>query len=345
MIRVCYLGKDIDTLTILVEDDDILVSAVGEIPAFLQHTTYNPANLFFKFLYRLRIKNGTVVTPIEKMLGFIWQFSLFGATGIYRQYASYLLMLSQKSVSVWDTEAEKLSANIKALRIDLVVTHRWRLLPESVISAPQHGAFNIHTSLLPRHRGALPVLWALKQNDRESGVTYMRLDSGMDSGDIIAQHCFSLESTDTGHTFDRMVTEVLAATLVHTMQAYCQGRITPTQQDHTKATFTARKNAYRRIDWQRESARDIYHKVQLFADRWQLGKAYTHSAGRKIAISGCANWETRVVHPALKGRYNRRGLQLLVYTIDGFVTLRLFRDLSFWESLRVLGRREKSVFT
>ncbi len=125
------------------------------------------------------------------------------------------------------------------LEPDVVVVAAYgRLLPEEVLSIPRYGCLNIHPSLLPRHRGPSPVVTALLEGDRTTGVTIMVVDAGMDSGPVVVQATAEVgeEETATDLTFRlfRVGGELMASILPQ----WVAGELTPVEQDESQATFT-----------------------------------------------------------------------------------------------------------
>ena len=83
---------------------------------------------------------------------------------------------------------EQFIAELRALQPDLIVVVAYgQILPPAILDLPRHGCLNVHTSLLPKYRGAAPIQWAIANGDTETGVTIMKMDAGLDTGDIVAQ--------------------------------------------------------------------------------------------------------------------------------------------------------------
>jgi methionyl-tRNA formyltransferase len=152
---------------------------------------------------------------------------------------------------------------LRALRPDAIVVMAYgQILPPSLLSIPRHGCLNVHTSLLPKYRGAAPIQWALWNGDPETGVTIIRMDAGMDNGDILAAAKTPITDEDDATSIHDRLAEIGAELLPKTLTAFTAGRITPTPQDHTRATH-ARKITKEdgRLDWTRD-ARDLWNQVR-----------------------------------------------------------------------------------
>ena len=120
---------------------------------------------------------------------------------------------------------------------DLIVVAAFgQILSQEVLDLPEHGSLNLHASLLPRWRGASPIQQAILHGDRQTGVTIMKMDAGLDTGPVLAQAATEIRPDDTGATlFDRLA-GLGARLLVETVPGYLSGRIRPAPQDDSAAT-------------------------------------------------------------------------------------------------------------
>lgn len=118
----------------------------------------------------------------------------------------------------------------------IVVVAYGRILPPDILSLPPYGCINLHVSLLPKYRGSAPVQWAVLNGDRETGVTIMQMDEGVDTGDILAVTRVSIGENETaGELFER-VSAVGAKTLCRTVEDIAAGGLQPQKQCHQDAT-------------------------------------------------------------------------------------------------------------
>jgi len=128
-------------------------------------------------------------------------------------------------------------ASIAGARPDvLVVVAYGRLLPSPVLEAAPQGAVNLHFSLLPELRGAAPVQWALARGASETGVTTFRLDSGLDTGDLLLQQRVAIRPGEHAPSLLGRLAEEGAPLLVATLSGLASGTIHPVAQDHARAT-------------------------------------------------------------------------------------------------------------
>src|SRR5260221_6937115 len=112
----------------------------------------------------------------------------------------------------------------------IVVTAYGQILPPAILELPRFGCVNVHTSLLPKHRGAAPIQWAILNGDQETGITIMRMDAGLDTGPILAQERISISDQDDAGTLHDRLAELGAKLLAQTIPGYISGEIPLTPQ-------------------------------------------------------------------------------------------------------------------
>jgi methionyl-tRNA formyltransferase len=155
--------------------------------------------------------------------------------------------------------------SLRATRPDLVIVVAYgQILPKSVLEIPRLGCGNVHTSLLPRWRGAAPIQYAILHGDCETGVTTMYMDEHMDTGDIILQRTELIHADDTSATLHDRLAKLGAGLLVETIALIAEGKAPRAKQDGTRATY-AKKIAKEdgRIDWTK-SAIEIERQIRAF---------------------------------------------------------------------------------
>ncbi len=120
---------------------------------------------------------------------------------------------------------------LKKINPDVIVVVAFgQILPKDILEFPRFGCVNVHASLLPKYRGAAPIQWAVINGDRESGVTIMRMDEGIDTGDMLMVEKYELAADETGGSlFDRL-SDIGARLLVDTLDGLEKGTITPVSQ-------------------------------------------------------------------------------------------------------------------
>ena len=119
----------------------------------------------------------------------------------------------------------------------IVVVAYGKILPKNVIDFPPHGCLNVHVSLLPKYRGAAPMQRAIMEGERETGVTIMYMDEGLDTGDIIEQKVFPINPTDDFEVIHDRSAEEGSALLIKVIDDIERGNLTRTKQDDSLATY------------------------------------------------------------------------------------------------------------
>ena len=119
-----------------------------------------------------------------------------------------------------------------------VVVAFGQILPQRILDIPKYGCMNVHASLLPAYRGAAPIQWSVINGDPETGVTTMRMDAGMDTGDILLQERIRIAPDETGGSLFDKLAAAGGALCVKTLEQIQDGSIHPIRQDHEAATYT-----------------------------------------------------------------------------------------------------------
>jgi len=135
--------------------------------------------------------------------------------------------------------------------VDLMIVVAYgMLLPENILNGPTHGCINMHTSLLPRWRGAAPIQRAIQAGDHETGITIMQMDNGLDTGPILLQEKCPINSPDTsGILYDRLAS-IGSKCLLKILDAVVSGNLQPVAQDNSQATYADKITKLdARIDW------------------------------------------------------------------------------------------------
>ena len=177
---------------------------------------------------------------------------------------------------------EPFQRSLRDLSPDLFVVAAYgQILPGSLLEIPRHGAVNVHASLLPKYRGAAPVAWAILKGENVTGVTIMKMDEGMDTGDVLSQRETPIGAEETAETLHDRLASIGASLLLETVSKMKNGGVTPVRQDPSHATLAPLlKKEDGRIDWKKE-AKEIDRKVRAF-DPWP--GAFTQLHGQLLKI-------------------------------------------------------------
>jgi methionyl-tRNA formyltransferase len=174
-------------------------------------------------------------------------------------------------------------AQLEALKPQAIIVVAYgRIIPQWMIDLPPLGNLNAHASLLPKYRGAAPIQWAIANGETVSGVTTMRIDAGLDTGDMLLQAEVPITPHDTAVTLSPKLAELGAALMVETLQRLEAGKLSPTPQDHSRATLAPiLKKEDGRIDFSR-SAQEIHNRLRGFQP-WP--GAFTTFRGKTLAVT------------------------------------------------------------
>jgi methionyl-tRNA formyltransferase len=171
---------------------------------------------------------------------------------------------------------------LRELRADVfVVVGYGKIIPQSIIDIPPHGIVNVHASLLPKYRGAAPIQWAVANGETRTGVTTMRIDAGLDTGDILLQSETTIGPDETAAELSARLAHMGADLLAETLLRIEDGTIVPQPQDHSQASLApVLKKEDGRIDWTMP-ARGIYNRIRGFQP-WP--GCYTRFRGRQMQV-------------------------------------------------------------
>ena len=177
---------------------------------------------------------------------------------------------------------DEFRALLTSLKPDaIVVVGYGRIIPQWMIDLPRLGNINLHASLLPKYRGAAPVQWAIARGETVTGVTTMRIDAGLDTGDVLVQKEIKINPTDTTETLTPTLASIGADLVVETLQGLQTGTIKARQQDHAKATLAPiLKKEDGRMDFH-FCAQEIYNRLRGFQP-WP--GAFTTFRGKNLQV-------------------------------------------------------------
>ena len=152
---------------------------------------------------------------------------------------------------------------LQALNPDLIAVAAYgKILPVDILALPRLGCVNVHSSLLPKYRGAAPINWAILNGEDETGVTIMYMAEGMDTGDILAQAKTPIGLNENAAQLFVRLADIGAGLLVETAAALEAGKVNPVPQDSTRASYAPMLSKEQSpLDWTR-SARQLHDQVR-----------------------------------------------------------------------------------
>ncbi len=211
---------------------------------------------------------------------------------------------------------ESFIASLKDLKPDLIIVIAFRILPAAVFTIPALGTFNLHSSLLPKYRGAAPIQWAIIKGEKETGVTTFFLDEKVDTGNIILQARLPIHENETaGELHDRLA-EIGAEIVLHSVRLIDKGTAPRHIQDSTLATPAPKIfKEYCRIDWTRP-APELHNFIRGLSP---VPCAYTSFQGKTIKL-----YHTALIteeNPGTAGEILKADNRLFVSTPDGVLEI------------------------
>ena len=208
---------------------------------------------------------------------------------------------------------ETFIAELKRLAPDLIVVAAYgQILPKAILELPQHGCLNVHASLLPQYRGASPIQAAILNDDADSGVTIMKMDEGLDTGDIVSLESTPISTYDDAQSLHDRLAQVGGELLVRTIPDYMAGGLAPQPQPEAGVSHVGKiRKQDGEIDWN-QPARAIWCRVRAFTP-WP-GAFVWRGVGDERRILKI--WKTEVVDA---GAGSARSGEVLKADKDGIV--------------------------
>src|SRR3989454_3548759 len=204
---------------------------------------------------------------------------------------------------------------IRALQPDVIVVIAYgQILPRTVLEIPKIACLNLHASLLPRWRGAAPIQAAIAAGDRETGITVMYVDEGLDTGDILLQRKIDISPSETGATLHDRLAQIAPEALLESLRLLAAGNAPRNPQDQTLATYAPKLNREAgRLNWN-ESVEATERKIRAY-NPWP--GAFTEFSGRNLKIFAASIVDLR----GKPGEILRKDRELVVATSDRALSL------------------------
>ena len=159
---------------------------------------------------------------------------------------------------------EQFISQLRALKPDLIAVVAYgHILPPAILDLPKFGCLNLHTSLLPKYRGAAPIQWAIANGETETGVTIMKMDAGMDTGPVLTQKRTPISADDDCATLHDRLAQLGANLLIETIPGYVAGKILPQPQSESASYAPKITKEDGRIDWNLP-AQSIHNRLRAF---------------------------------------------------------------------------------
>jgi len=213
----------------------------------------------------------------------------------------------------------------------IVIIAYGQIIPAPLLSIPRLGWINLHASMLPKYRGAAPINWAIANGETQTGLTTMRIDAGMDTGEMLLQEEIDIAPEETAPELAQSMAEAGAPLMLETLRGIAAGKLVARPQTNGEATYAPLlKREDGRIDWNRP-ATEIYNRMRGFAP-WP--GAYTSFRGQTCHL-WAEPFSLRAINLGAPGTIFREDSQILI--ASGHATL--LRLLS----VKVEGRKQISA--
>ncbi|WP_028840790.1 methionyl-tRNA formyltransferase [Thermodesulfobacterium hveragerdense] len=227
----------------------------------------------------------------------------------------------EKGIYVLDPQ--KIKGNVEFFKIlkelapDLIVVCAYgKILPKEVLEIPRFGCWNIHASLLPKYRGASPINWAILQGEKETGITIMLMDEGLDTGPILLQKKIPINPEDNAQTLAQKLSDLGKEAILEAINLHKKGLIKPIPQPEGGASYAPLLKKEDGFFTFKEPAWFIERKVKAFV-LWPT--AYTYIQGKILKVYKAKALESENNTPGEILRINQEGV--LVGTSQGALLL------------------------
>ena len=177
-------------------------------------------------------------------------------------------------------DAEKAVENLGEIAPDLIIVVAYgQILPQSILDLPRYGCINIHASLLPEYRGAAPIQWCILDGKTVTGVTSMKMESGLDTGDMLIKRSISIGENETSSELHDRLSELGAEVLLETIQAIESGTLKSEKQDDERSTYAKMiTKEMSRLDFN-ENAQTVHNVIRGVT-------GFTMLDGKRLKIYG-----------------------------------------------------------
>lgn len=221
---------------------------------------------------------------------------------------------------------------VRSMEPDVIVVAAFgQILPKSLLDIPKFGCINVHASLLPEYRGAAPIQQAILDGKEETGVTIMRMDEGLDTGDMISKRTVSISGEDTGGSLTEKLSKAGAELLVETLPDILSGEAVYTPQPACPDMPYVRtiKKEQGRIDW-KEDADSICRKVRAYSP-WP--SAFTEIDGNPFKI-----WRAHTGQSFGEGEPGE-----IAFDADGRMAVRTGEGMLYPDEVQIAGKKRMPV--
>jgi methionyl-tRNA formyltransferase len=238
-------------------------------PLFLLALVMSPVQIVFFGTAELACPSLSALTqsPECRILAVVTQPDRPKGRDLNLQPSPVKILAAQQQLPVLQPERARGEAFIDQLAPlgpDLIVVAAYgQILPKRILEMPRFGCLNVHASLLPKYRGAAPIQWAILNDETETGVTIMKMDEGLDTGDILTQRATPITADDNAQTLHNRLASLGAELLIETIPNCVAGKTLPRPQPEGSSYARKITKEDGRLDWS-QPARNVWNRVRAF---------------------------------------------------------------------------------
>lgn len=190
-----------------------------------------------------------------------------------------------------------------------VVAAFGQILSSEILHMPKYGCINIHASLLPKYRGAAPIQWAILDGEKQTGVTIMQMNEGLDTGDMLTKVVVPISEQETGDSLHDKLMEAGARLVVETIPKIAQGSLTPEKQDDSQSCYAKMlQKSLGNIDWNKEAI--VLERLIRGLNSWPGSYTRFRNKNLKIWEAQCSQSEGKTAEPGTVTAVSRETIEV-----------------------------------
>ena len=226
-------------------------------------------NILFAATPKIALKTlETIYESKHNLIGVVCAEEKRSGIGLKFIKSPIRVFAEEKKIKIFsydEIKNKKFRPILKKLNIDLLLVFAFgHIIKEHLLNVAKHGSFNIHTSLLPKYRGAAPIQRSLINCDRETGITFMKMDTGLDTGPIVKSVKFSIEEGMNTEDLEEIMSDLSSSNIIQILDSIEENKFSLIEQNERESSYAPKiTKAEARIDWTK-SAEEIVGKINGF---------------------------------------------------------------------------------
>ena len=226
-------------------------------------------NILFAATPKIALKTlETIYESKHNLIGVVCAEEKRSGRGLKFIKSPIRVFAEEKKIKIFsydEIKNKKFRPILKKLNIDLLLVFAFgHIIKEHLLNVAKHGSFNIHTSLLPKYRGAAPIQRSLINCDQETGITFMKMDTGLDTGPIVKSVKFSIEEGMNTEDLEEIMSDLSSSNIIQILDSIEENKFSLIEQNERESSYAPKiTKAEARIDWTK-SAKEIVGKINGF---------------------------------------------------------------------------------